>query len=87
MEYKSLSQFCMVFSNLLSMNILAKSSLASKGSSLCFNNSTSACFGPVVEFVMSGLIWKVSPSSFAGFKFCHFRPKDQNCTVNLYLKL
>lgn len=48
----------MVFSNLLSMNILAKSNLALKGKSLCFTTSASAHFAPMVAFVMNGLTWE-----------------------------
>jgi len=44
------------------MNILAKSSLALEGKSLCFTTSASAHFGLTVEFVTNGLIWKRHPA-------------------------
>lgn len=41
------------------MSILVKSSLALKGKSLCFTTSAPAHFGPMIEFVMNGLVWEV----------------------------
>lgn len=44
-----------------------------------------AHFGPMVEFVMNGLIWEASVSSFA--EFCLFLPKGQHFILSLHLKL